>query len=1221
VPGDPEELQRASAGRRGLETFGQSGYLGIESGYQAVLLGSRIPVAPAAHVPWAKPYARGRFKLLIITTFGNAAADVAELAQVTRELDVDVHWLLVAENAITHPELNDERYRTVFLPEQARALLREDFAAIVMTFGTNTPQYGAARAHPYLPDSIMRSILDKVEHGTGLVVVGQCSGGYWVNGTPLEAALPARMTDAFFALHGADARLSPEPESTLLHGLDFQPTWFTPSTPLMLYDWKLRPDARVLARLNGRPAVMTRAHGQGRIVLLGWDGTLGPRRHAGRAQLEHSTALTLRAISYAAHKEPETQLALTAEPVRAGEPGSVHATLSQAAELQLTVRDDTFRPLHVLTLQAHAGDNVVQLPALAKASYFLEARARDAKHRVHTWADQTLTAAGPEQLTVVLDKPTYRVGETVHASTRGAQLPEAQPLAARWSVRDATGRVLAEHNAPFTADAHFEYAITAALTAPHKVVLEVSRAGAPLLRETATFFVPQSGWDDYENVLWPTNRSAPTNRQLRDEAGITAVFDGYGQDEVSSNVAHYGQKIARLNDAATTPGLVQTQPLQAAQSGTALLERALDSAQRYGSLLWLLQDERHQIDDAGAPDAEGLARFRKYLRARYGGLAALNASWGSHYSAWAQVQPTLTAAVQSGDVKNLAPWLDFRLYVADQSFELDAHKARTIREALGPSAVIGIDGFTTSQHALPYGAIDFGRLASERVFNFYSPYADDFVLASLVRGPRARYAGWSSPRAEYFGAPWRDAFRGYWGSLRFFGPTFWSDFGHVQPAGRWIGESTRELRQGVGKLLIGSERALSPVVILYSYPSLVANSGAQFAEPRHGGAGLSEAAAESRGVLEQTLWAAGVSFGYQTDAQVARGALAGKRLLIVPRQMGLAMSNATARAIEQFVRAGGSVLADMAPGLLDEHGKPRARGALDVLFGVHSGGETVVHAARDFRAAIQRAHALLPEGEWLMDEWYDKGLRVTDGTSHGAHVLDAAPAFVVKRSGRGHTLLLNTMLATQLPDAASGWPEQHALMRAVLAASGVTPLARVESLAGEPQTHCEVNCFRDGANAYCGFYAHSDPDEVPAQLHARFPEALETYDVRKGQYLGRVSEVALPLRAHEAALFARLEYTLRALTLSAPPAAARGQTVTVDLELSASATPGRHVVHVDVITPNGEAAPLYAQNVVLQAGRGQLRVTTALNDPKGTWQLEAREVVSGLRARGKVVFE
>lgn len=1238
VPGDPAELERACTGRRGLETFGQSGFLGIESGYQALLLGSKLPIAPAPHIPWAKPYVRGPIKLLIVTTFGNAWADVEQLAQVTRELQADVRWLLVAEHAVTHPDVADERYRTVFLPEQARAVLREDFDAILITFGTNTPRHGSKPAHPYLPDDIFQTVLSKVKQGTGLVLVGQESGGDWVTGTPLEAALPADRTRQHHKLHGEHARITAGPHGALFRGLDYHPGWYSEQTPLIVYDWQLRPDARVLARVAGHPLVMTRDHGRGRILLLGWDGTLGPERIAGRPQLEHTTALALRALTFAARKEPELQLELKPASARAGEPSTLPATLSQPAQLKLTIRDDTFRALHVLRHKAHAGDNSVPLPGLANGAYFLEAIASDSHGRVLNWADQRLQVQATDQLTVNLDKDRYKVGDTVHITARSASPPSAAssgrsdsppqtdsnraaaapaiapaalPLTAAFTVRDAAGRVLAKVTQPSATEMRFDYVIRAALVAPHKVTVELSREGAPVLRAAAPFYVPQSGWDDYENVLWAGNRTAPTNSELRDEGGITAVFDAWGRTDVSSYVAHYGQRSARLNDGALQPALVQTQPLRAAETMQEVLPHAIESAGRFGALLWLLQDERHQMSDPGPPDAEGQARYRHYLRAHYGSLTALNASWGTRHQSWEQIQPTLTAAVQAG-VKNLAPWVDFRLYVADQAFALDRAQAQRIRAAFGPSTPVGLDGFTTSRHALPYAALDFGRLAAEGVFNFYSPYDDAFVLASLIQGPKANYLGWSMTRADYFGLPWRDAFRGHWGSLRFYGATFMSEFGHLQPAGRWTGEGTRELRAGVGKLLIGSQRELSPVTILYSYPSLITGSGALHWETRHGGAALTDASAESRSVLEQLLWAAGVSFGYQTDAQVAQGGLKGTRLLIVPRQMGLAMSSATARAIEQFVRDGGTLLSDLAPGLCDEHGKPRAHGALDGVFGVQSAAESIVHSERDFRAHIAKGHALLPEGEWLLDEWYDRQLRVSDGRAFGAHVSDATPAFVIKQSGRGRALLLNNLLASTLPGKAVGWPEQHALLHTVLAAAGVRPHARVAAQSGEAETHCEVNRFRDGPNSYVGFYAHHDPEAEPEQVRAHFEDDKETYDVRAGRYLGRLRELPLPLRAQEAALFARLDYKLNALELSAPPSAARGEPVQLGFALEASARPGRHVVHVEVTGPNGQRLPLYAQNIVLEAGRAQLQLITALNDPAGTWQFSAREVVSGL---------
>jgi hypothetical protein len=79
--------------------------------------------------------------------------------------------------------------------------------------------------------------------------------------------------------------------------------------------------------------------------------------------------------------------------------------------------------------------------------------------------------------------------------------------------------------------------------------------------------------------------------------------------------------------------------------------------------------------------------------------------------------------------------------------------------------------------------------------------------------------------------------------------------------------------------------------------------------------------------------------------------------------------------------------------------------------------------------------------------------------------------------------------------------------------------------------------------------------------------------------------------------------------VSAPESAKRGEPLQLTFALDASAQPGRHVVHVEVQEPK---LPLYTRNVVLEAGRGQLQLVTALNDPPGTWQISAREVISGL---------
>ena len=63
------------------------------------------------------------------------------------------------------------------------------------------------------------------------------------------------------------------------------------------------------------------------------------------------------------------------------------------------------------------------------------------------------------------------------------------------------------------------------------------------------------------------------------------------------------------------------------------------------------------------------------------------------------------------------------------------------------------------------------------------------------------------------------------------------------------------------------------------------------------------------------------------------------KVLILPACY--ALSDIEAKRIRAFCEAGGTVIADFACGLFDQHGKPRGKGVLDDLFGVtHDGSET-----------------------------------------------------------------------------------------------------------------------------------------------------------------------------------------------------------------------------------------------------------------------------------------
>ena len=86
---------------------------------------------------------------------------------------------------------------------------------------------------------------------------------------------------------------------------------------------------------------------------------------------------------------------------------------------------------------------------------------------------------------------------------------------------------------------------------------------------------------------------------------------------------------------------------------------------------------------------------------------------------------------------------------------------------------------------------------------------------------------------------------------------------------------------------------------------------------------------------------------------------------------------------------------------------------------------------------------------------------------------------------------------------------------------------------------------------------------------------------------------------------------IASLTLSADNDAA----LAVRLDDEHGAPVDLSVVHLDVFDPAGKLVRYYSGNVTIRQGQANFPIPFALNDPKGTWRVQARDVVSGLTAK------
>ena len=109
------------------------------------------------------------------------------------------------------------------------------------------------------------------------------------------------------------------------------------------------------------------------------------------------------------------------------------------------------------------------------------------------------------------------------------------------------------------------------------------------------------------------------------------------------------------------------------------------------------------------------------------------------------------------------------------------------------------------------------------------------------------------------------------------------------------------------------------------------------------------------------------------------------------------------------------------------------------------------------------------------------------------------------------------------------------------------------------------------------------------------------------------------LKSGETLLVALCPYRIDNLKLSGGKSVKRGGKLTLNIEVEAdkAETLSNHVVNLKVYDPDNRNRIYLNRNLYLKGGVGEYSIPIALNDKKGGWRIEAKEVVSGITATNK----
>ena len=588
-----------------------------------------------------------------------------------------------------------------------------------------------------------------------------------------------------------------------------------------------------------------------------------------------------------------------------------------------------------------------------------------------------------------------------------------------------------------------------------------------------------------------------TPGQLRTmkEAGFAMVFAGHGYGSDS------GQQAAKKAYGRTHDkhGLIRvpclSDPAYRADMEKQLREWAQRSAP-HKPLSYNMGDENEldaRADLCYSPHC--LRHFREWLQGRYGPLAALNTEWGTSFKDWSDVEPMTADEVPGRG--NHAPWADHREYM-EWLWQQDIRWRTGIIREVDPDARISFSG---TQQAEAYKGYDWWKLSH--------------ILTALLG-----YGGAQSEHRRSFGgppeAPWCAGYggkgdhlhAGIWGALLHGakGISAWGAYNLLNPD-LTLSQPAEDLRReltllngGLGKWITLRVRDDDPIAIHYSQASM----RAAYIEDH-------DKLCREKGAwtIETLLEELGFQYRWVSYEQVEKGELRDYKALFLP--YSAALSEAEEKAIRDFVRDGGTLIADLRTGVFDEHLKPRALPALDDVLGLKAQARTL---------APKSASVPLPDGRRVdVVEAVEDGVAVASGNSR-ARRSDGAPALVVNPFGRGRAVYFGCTLfdsymfnrqGRRVPGLAAQADAMEGLMEGLLSEAGLRPRAALRDEAGRRPPFCEIVYYRDAIAVRRDFRAAEDNVTAPQPVKLKLPRRCHVTDRIKGGDLGVTDVVTFEL--------------------------------------------------------------------------------------------------------------
>ena len=627
------------------------------------------------------------------------------------------------------------------------------------------------------------------------------------------------------------------------------------------------------------------------------------------------------------------------------------------------------------------------------------------------------------------------------------------------------------------------------------------------------------------------------------------------------------------------------------------------------------------------------AAFREKLKQTHGTLDGLNRAWGTRYKSWDEVfLYRVEKGLKPPPMKDwpwvIATWQYKSTQLADLCHEI-------VKAGKEITDDIDYGHIALSKMGLWIG-MDFWEWS--RVGDKHIMYRDVEEWQSMCGSPTS--TGWHSGYGRQYNPSeaqcklWSRLVDGAWGIAHFTCPGYplaRADGVFFDGAQALFG-NLKEIQRGWDELLLGHDHK-DGIGLYRSTPSFAVHM-MEFWQATGGKGSKGDMDWERR--FAHFLTGAARSYKQARAHYIYHGQVLEGRLGLFgkPKIIFLcyttAMSPREAEVLREFVRDGGTLVGGVNVATRDWHGKPLKQPLLDEVFGIDRIGE------------YQPAFGVMPDEGPTRIEFVEPvaevtecnqlvvgppNVRVADGAkARASYELNGTqcPAFIVNEYGKGRAVYLNFLPLHFNQNNGKTWDEEtagasSALVRHLVEQSGIEPFERVEY--GETTSlRCPVGRFVDGENRYLAAIAHwgfgpRTYRNCTARLHLLEPRHV--YDARREKYLGHGVEFPMEFTPEKlATVYSLLPYKVEGLEIApvkepAKPGGVAEFRVKVRTDGKA---PGRHVIRVTVFGPDGNLQEVHCYNLIAKDGEAIARVHLGFNEPTGKWEIQLRDVGTGVRA-------